>query len=414
MLIPALALPALVLAQTAPGEPPRSLRLSISAFGGYDTDLTGTAPNNETAASAPYVGARASLAYQVRTEKIGFSAFGGADSRRYRTDDPFTAGSYDGGTVFTADLTSRLKVGASAAGAYSPRFVFSLLPVAGEIAPDVAPPPLDYGISSQRMVSYAVASNATLRVSRRSTLYATVSGGAQDFLDDNYDTNSRSYGGRYSYSVTRYTSLRVGYLSQNTDYLSFGTAPQYTFAQRLFDVGVNYSRPLSISRRTTVSFGTGTSAIDDGRDTFYAITGNATLVHQIGRAWDTSVAYARGLTVIAGFAEPFFADSVNATLKGRFTNRITMLTSAGFSNGAVGLGARSNNYNSLQASSRLEMAFDRGRMGVYGNYFFYGYKFGEIPLSVAAIPRRMNRHGVRAGLVFRFPLLHERMPRVTR
>ena len=214
--------------------------------------------------------------------------------------------------------------------------------------------------------------------------------------------------------VTRYTTLRAGYRVQTTEYSSFGTAQRRQVAQRLFDVGVNYSRPLSISRRTTVSFGTGSSAIDDGRETFYAITGNATLLHQIGRTWETSVVYARGLTVVAGFSEPFFADAVNATLQGRFTNRITMLTSAGFSNGSVGLGARANNYDSLQASSRLEMAFNRERMGVYGNYFFYGYRFDDIPLSVAAIPRRVNRHGVRAGLVFRFPLLQERTPRVTR
>ena len=92
-----------------------------------------------------------------------------------------------------------------------------------------------------------------------------------------------------------------------------------------------------------------------------------------------------------------------------------MLTSAGFSNGNVGLGALANNYDSLAGKLRgSRWPVKRERMGLYGDYFFYGYRFDDIPLSVAAIPRRVNRHGVRAGLVFRFPLLQERTPRVTR
>jgi hypothetical protein len=124
--------------------------------------------------------------------------------------------------------------------------------------------------------------------------------------------------------------------------------------------------------------------------------------------------YTRGLGVVGGFSEPFFADAVNANLRGRLTNTLTMLTTAGFANGNVGLGSHADNFSSVQATTRLEKVVKRERIALYGDYFYYGYRFGNAASPVAAIPRRVNRHGVRVGLIFRFPLLHERTPRVTR
>ena len=91
-----------------------------------------------------------------------------------------------------------------------------------------------------------------------------------------------------------------------------------------------------------------------------------------------------------------------------------LLTSAGFSNGAVGIGSASNNYDSFQANTRLEWTVKNDRIGVYANYFYQGYRFDEPPPSVTPIPGKVDRHGVSAGLAFRVPLLRERTPRVTR
>ena len=76
---------------------------------------------------------------------------------------------------------------------------------------------------------------------------------------------TRSYGGGYSYSATRYTTLRLGYSRAGLQLsgVCLGAANDDTRSDR-FDAGMNYSRPLSISRRTTLSFGTGSAAIDNG------------------------------------------------------------------------------------------------------------------------------------------------------
>ena len=410
VLLAGFALPVPVAAQTPPDE--SSLRLSITTFAGYDTDVTDTIAHDEMP-SASHGGVRAALAYRLRTEKIALSMRGSGDSRYYNADTPLSTHSFSGNTAFSADVTSRLNLGASVSALYSPRFVFSVLPAANDLELNIAPE-LDYGILAQRMASYAAGATAQLRVTRRSFLSASAGSGSLRLLDENYDLRTHSYGGGYSYSATRYMSLRAGYREFVSHYPAFGLGPQRRTTQRSLDAGVNYSRPLSVSRRTTLSFGTGSTAYDNERETFYAVTGNATLTHQIGRTWEANVAYARGLSVVGGFSEPFFADAVNANLRGNLTRHLSVLTSAGFANGNVGLGSLANNYNSLQGTARLEWVIRNERVGVYSNYFYQSYQFDGTPLSVATIPLQVNRHGVSAGLVFRFPLLRERTPSVTR
>ena len=411
-LVAAVALP---LSAAAQDPAPTSLRLSLSSFGGYDTDVTGTAVDADTAPSAPYGGGTMSLRYQTRTDKIAFTSRGSIDYRNYRTDRPVSATSYTGNSAFAVDLTSRLNVSASISSLYSPRFVFSLLPAIGDIATtDSLPIPLDYGVSAQSTATVFGGGSAALRVSRRSTLNVAVSGGTQRLLDDDVDIRTKTYGGGYSYVMTRYAKLRAGYSQLDSDYPAIFAGRARRYSQRSIDAGVDYSRPLSISRRTTFSFGTGTAAIDDGNDTLYKITGTASLHHQMRRTWNANLAYVRGLGIVPGFTEPFFADSVNANVRGNLTNRVALDLTAGYTNGYVGIQARNLDYVSYQANTRLEWAVHRERLGIYGHYYYYAHEFvGTTPMP-NAIPRQVDRHGVRAGIIFRFPLLQERMRRVTR
>ena len=211
-----------VAAQSVPAPPPTSLRLALSTFGGYDTDVTGTATNAETAPSAPHGGAMATLEYSKRTDRTTFSSGGAAETRYYFTDDPFPAASYFGNAILGTEVTSRFSVNASVDAAYSPQLVFSPLPIPGDIQTDFAPPTLDHGVAPQQMVSYVAGGNAEFRVSRRSTMNATLSSTSQRFLDDDYSIRSLAYGGGYSYSVSRYASLRLGYVQRDTDFSRLG------------------------------------------------------------------------------------------------------------------------------------------------------------------------------------------------
>jgi hypothetical protein len=404
--------------QQPPGNTPgANVTASASMFGGYDTDISRATLDPSLRASAPHAGTILTLNYRRRTEKIGFSIRANADSRHYRTDQPVTATSFNGSAIFGVQATPRLKLDASASSGYSPQFLFSLLPQTSDIPTEIPPPSLDYGVSLQDSVTYAAGTTATYKVSARSSLTMSYGRSQYRFLGgdyDQYNSKTQSYGGGYSYNVTKYAALRVGYIEQTGEYPAFGGMPRSLVRQRSIDAGVNYSRPLSISRRTTFSFGTGSAAIDDGVETFYTVTGNATLRHQIGRTWNTVAMYTRGLGVVGGFAQPFFADAVSLELRGMLTPKVSAIAMGGYANGNVGLGSRGENYRSYQGTARIEMDLKRERVGLFGSYFYYGYGF-ENALDVApGVPSQIGRHGIRGGLIVRVPIVEERTPRVTR
>lgn len=257
--------------------------------------------------------------------------------------------------------------------------------------------------------TFAGTVGANVRVTRRSSLNVMYSAAQYRYLVDDSETSSVVFGGGYSHTLTRYASLRLGYSEVTAQYPTLMGSPANSLRQRSWDAGVNYSRPLSVTRRTTLSFGSGSAALDNGQETFYTVTGNASLRHQIGRTWNLNVIYARGLGMVAGFAEPFFSDGVNANLRGNLGRRIRLIAVASFANGDVGLGPRAQDYRSLQSTGRVEWAV-HDRVGVFTGYSYYQYAFEE-SATIPGVPSELERHSVRAGMIFRLPIMQERIPR---
>jgi hypothetical protein len=398
-------------AQSQPpsGDTPGSnLTLSASVFGGYDSDITAASLGSAVQPSATLGGAIFTVNYRARTEKIGFATRTTADSRYYNADEPLKASTFSGLAVLGVQATPRLKLDASVSSMYSPQFAFSPLPIS-DTPEDLPPPTLDQGVSAYDIFTVTGNAAATARLTQRSSLSFTYGATQYRYVVDNSQTTSVSFGGGYSYNLTRYATFRLGYHEMNANYPTFLESSLRTFRQRSLDAGVNYSRPLSRSRRTTVSFGSGSSAIEHGQETFYTMTGNGGLQHQMGRTWRLSALYARGLGVVGGFAEPFFSDAVNANLRGNLHRRVRMIAMAGFANGDVGLGSRAQNFRSFQSSGRLEWAVHE-RVGVFGGYSYYQYTFQE-GAGLPGVPSEFARHSVRAGMIFRLPIVQERTPR---
>ena len=403
------AAPAAAQSQLPSGDTPGSnLTLSASAFGGYDSDITGAALGSAVQPSAALGGAILTVNYRTRTEKVGFATRATADSRYFNADEPMKASTFAGLAVLGVQATSRVKIDASLSSVYSPQFMFSPFPVSD--TPDDPPPSLlDEGVSLYDIFTVSGTVGANARITRRSTLNVMYSAAQYRYLVDDSETRSVVFGGGYSYTLTRYASLRLGYSEVSAHYPTLMGSPANSLRQRSWDAGVNYSRPLSVTRRTTLSFGSGSSAIDNGQETFYTVTGNASLRHQIGRTWNLSVIYARGLGMVAGFAEPFFSDGVNAVLRGNLSRRIRMSAVTSFANGDVGLGPRAQDYRSFQSTGRLEWAL-HDRVGIFGGYSYYQYAFEE-SATIPGAPSELQRHSVRAGMIFRLPILQERTPR---
>ena len=390
----------------------RELTLTGSMFGGYDTNVfegNTAAPGVRT--GAPQMGGNFSVHFGAKSERVAFFSDAAANSTHFRTLQPVTGTSVTGSASVRAAVTRKTLMNLSVSGGYVPQFQFSLLPPDPIAAPVI--PTLDYAILGIDAITYRTGIDVTHNLSARSALNGSYSRSSYKYLDRDYELNYQTFGGGYSRGLTRYAALRLGYLEQRADYPLLVRGELRPLRNRTLDVGLDYSRPLSRTRRTTFGFGTGSTGVDNGEEKFYNVAGHASLTHQIGRTWNISTTYARGLGLVGGFVEPFFADSVSLNLRGNTSPRVRLTGSAGYANGDLGLGSRANSFASYQAAADLEVALSQ-RLAVFGHYFYYNYLFDKNISLPDGLARGLDRHGVRAGLNLRIPILEERNPRVTR
>ena len=135
------------------------------------------------------------------------------------------------------------------------------------------------------------------------------------------------------------------------------------------NIGVDYRKPLSRSRRTFLRFRTGsviaeeleTGAVigeqvetgagigDPVEGRRFEATGSASLVHQIGRTWSAQAQYRREVGYLEGFARPVLSDSANGTLGGLLTRRTDFYVNVNYISGASGLRSGSPRFRQLRS-----------------------------------------------------------------
>ena len=143
-----------------------------------------------------------------------------------------------------------------------------------------------------------------------------------------------------SVGIARGLNARAGYGYRQGRY---GEGPDPRLVRNhTIDAGVDFSRSLSFSRRTTFSFSTGSTAIRDGSQTHFSLTGQAQLNRELGRSWRATVGYSRDVRFIEQFQEVLLSDGVNASVGGLINRRQSFYASAGVSIGNVGFTAGQN------------------------------------------------------------------------
>ena len=417
----------------APPDPdsPQSLTLTGSVFGAYDDNLLAavsdrTVRNPFLQKSGPYVGTEAGMNYTA--EKTGERLTLGvlsAGQVRYnrRTGDKNTSDTT--GDAFadvhadwhmTRSTTLLLRETAS----YSPRYNFSLTPLTGEdLAGDIAS--LDdpaYDLFNLRAIRAASTVFLQQDIAKDTTVAVGYIFRAVQVLDNSsvrgsqfhdYRTNVGSFQINHTNRVSRYAEAVLGYDLRVSDRNSLTGDPAVLHR---INAGVNYSRPLSFSRRTTVSFGTGSAIIPPGQrpdgtsdpNTRYRLTGNASIVHEMGRTWTAQLAYNRGVRARDGFGELYFNDDLYANLEGLFTRRLSWTTTGRWSVSALnGSVPGRNGHHGQSASSQATFALNR-IFGIYARYIYYSYRFDEAVTLDPRLPRDLQRNGVRVGLTTSIPL----------
>jgi hypothetical protein len=411
------------------GGPPsgHALDLSASVYVGWDDNATARDGGRSDAIdprfqrSSSYQGASLGLSYRRNWSRVGFGAGASTNVRYYPELDQLTSVSHGASAGLSVRLTRYTTWSASQSVAYVPYYQFGFFP--GLFLPEVGDPiEVDPSLSLYRQEAWTTQSRTEIshRLSRRSSLSAEYSFYRTDYRDLLLaDQWRHRVGGRWSYDLGAGLSARVGYYYVRAEYRGAEDLDARPFETHLIDAGVDYSGALGfgLSRRTTLSFSTGTamysrydpeSGDTDGLNVNVVVSAN--LRHQISRTWDALASYQRGLRFVDGFRQPSFQDSVSGQVGGYIGLRTSLRFFTGWANGGfpptvAGAPVQTNRgYSTIIAGSTVQYALTRN-LALYGQYTHYRYDFDErFPLPQGISPK-LNRNSVQGGLSFWLPLL---------
>jgi hypothetical protein len=247
------------------------------------------------------------------------------------------------------------------------------------------------------------------RITTRLSLTANYSYYRSHSANQIFDLNSQTAGGHASFMLIRGLSLRAGYIDSRH---YFGPQSNGQYRIHNFDGGVDFNRAFSFTRGVTVTFSFGTSALVYGNDLRYVFTGHASLSRDLGRSWQTSLQYNRGVTLDEAFGSPFGSDRLNLNLGGLINRRLRFQSGIG-ANRSVSVFGVSRGYEQYYGRIGLLTAFSR-YLGLGADYSYYAYRYdSNLGLSFFT-NHRGDRHAIRLNLNVWAPLLAQRGRNATR
>jgi hypothetical protein len=239
-------------------------------------------------------------------------------------------------------------------------------------------------------------------LSRRSALAVNVGYSRRGRVSDTGYLSIVRAGGRFSRELARGLRARVGYELSRGGYVAGG--PTAFFNHHNIDAGVDYSRALSVTQRTTFAFGSGSTVVSDGVRSNFEITGFARLNHDLGRSWNTSAAYRREVGFLGTLNAPVFSDSLAVRLSGLIADKLHVHAAVGAAIGDVGLGL-SNSFRTYYSTTGATFGVTQ-YLGFDVTYSYFRSKFETTALLAPGVPDEFQRQSVRASVRLWAPLIY--------
>jgi hypothetical protein len=205
-----------------------------------------------------------------------------------------------------------------------------------------------------------------------------------------------SAGVRYNHMVSRSSTLVTGYTFRRAEP---DVAQPLTFHD--IDIGIDYHRSLGRTRRTTVSFSSGTALVKDNAGEEYRVLGEARLTHLIGRSWTAGVGYHRGLEFLEALSSLAATDAFTGVLNGFATPAMELTFTGTYSHGFLG-GRDGAPLTTYAFVSDMQYGLSR-HFAIDAQYLYYFHEFGIDPIS-AFISPNFSRQGARIGLTIWLPM----------
>jgi len=218
------------------------------------------------------------------------------------------------------------------------------------------------------------------------------------------DSVTHEVSGRLSHTVSRFFGVHAGYGYTTA---TFRGIPGGTGFHNI-DVGVDLHKALSLSRRTTFSFSTGSTIVrrdvgsgSSGAQTEFRLLGGADLDHYIGRTWSARVSYRRDWQMLEGSLVPFFSDAVTAGIGGNAARTVTVGLSTSYLLGTMMGSVGGGHDQALTGTGWLQYEIGRS-LATYVQYGYYLHRF-ESSGAGLNLPARFDRNAVRVGLTLVLP-----------
>jgi hypothetical protein len=396
----------------------QKLDLALGVLGAYDDNLA--AQGNDVSdvgrqKSGSYGGLTEGVSYARRSRFVQFGANEQSTLRYYPTLATGSTADHavSGGFAFKSRST---QLHANQSLAYRP--FFSILqgltlfnPGPGDLPPGGTP---DDAIVERTALWSASSVGMSQALSRSTSVTASASYDRTSFKEDSTNSTARVLAASVSQKVSRSLSLVAGYGNQEGMYRVPGQQDIVVSIHNI-DAGVSFSRALGRTRKTMVGFTTGSAISRDADDrSQFRFIGNARVNREISRTWHATGAYNRGVNFVAGFPQPFFADSFGVDVAGSASPRVDLSFNGGYSKGEMG---SSLAFSPVSADSQRYTGSARVRFGltrttsISGEYVFYQYAFGGSVALPAGVPRSLHRQGLRFGFDLRLPILGGRSSR---
>jgi hypothetical protein len=386
----------------------QSLTLNASLGGGEDRSrLLGTAAAGAPSLlSGPYGYGSAALSYSISLPRVAFGASGATSTRLYSNDGNTYFISRSAGLGVTVQATRSLVLNAGQAYSFAPYNLRSLSPTLFDSP--VGQLPLvedDAGLAARRYTRLSTSAGATqtLQLTRRSSVILDYDYARTHVESRASDFETHRAGGIFRQAVTQNLGYHVGYHYRRADYPS--TVDSRRLDTHEADIGIDFNKALSLTRRTTVSMSTGSSAYQVDNRQRYRVNGTARLNREIGRTWSASLAYNRNIGFVDTFDDPVLFDSVTAGIGGLFMRRLQFSASTGVSNGTIGLTGRNNGYRTYSDNVSLTTSLTRN-IAIGTSYFYYRSRFESGAVVPEVLARQFDRQGVRAYLTIWAPLFY--------
>ena len=390
-------------------DAPQQLDLTVTTFGGYDANIgqesapsLGVPVQNSAASFGTFA---ETVSYTRHFQATSFGLTQSSSARYYGQGSDVLGVQHAAGVGLDSQLGRHTHLALSESLAYIPFYTYTALPqlYAPDLAPMLGASPSDLTVQQRQYFMSSTMAMFRSDLSERTTFTMTGRYARTDFKSEDSGMLNAGADARLSFGLTKSLALVAGYGFYETSYRSPGD--DYRTRNHNIDIGLAFNRPVSLSRHTTVAFSTGTTALQSSNgETQYYITADARLNHEVGRSWQTTAAYHRGIQYIEGVNAPLFGDAFSLSLGGSVSRRLSMGVFGGYSLNSMALSSSVGRDRMASASSRFSVALSH-RATLTAEYVFYHY--GDAFVIAPGLPLQVSRQGLRIGVDLFCPLLRD-------